>query len=137
MRPEERDELVRYRIQCAHEALAEAMALMERELWRGSVNRLYYAMFYAAVALLATREVFPKTHKGARQQFSMLFLATGTIPENLGLSYSELFERRHSGDYDDFVSVEGEVVIRLHEHTVMLIGTIEAIIAGKYPLDAI
>ncbi len=131
MKPEERDELVRYRVQCAHEALAEAVALMERALWRGSMNRLYYAMHYAVVALLATRDVFPKTHKGARQQFSLLFLATGTIPEALGLSYSELFERRHSGDYDDFVSVEGDAVVRMHEQTVMMIGTIEAIIAGR------
>lgn len=131
MRPEERDELVRYRLQCSHEALAEAMLLMGQELWRGSTNRLYYAMFYATVALLATRDVYPKTHKGVRQQFSLLFLATGTIPEDLGLAYAELFERRHSGDYDDFVSVEGEVVLRLREHTVVMIGTIEAIISGK------
>ncbi|MBK7945943.1 MAG: hypothetical protein IPJ85_11850 [Flavobacteriales bacterium] len=42
-----------------------------------------------------------------------------------------MFERRRSGDYDDFVSVDGEVVIRLQEHTVMLISRIEAIIAGQ------
>jgi uncharacterized protein (UPF0332 family) len=131
MRPEERDELVRYRLEHAREALTEAGLLMEQELWRGSVNRLYYAMFHAAVALLATRDIFPKTHKGVRQQFSMLFLATGSIPDHLGLAYSELFELRHSGDYDDFVSVEGAVVMRLHEHTVVMIDTIETLIAQK------
>ncbi len=131
MKPEERDELVRYRMQCAHEALAEAMALIDQELWRGSTNRLYYAMFYSAVAILATRDVYPKTHKGVRQQFSLLFLATGTIPEDLGLAYSELFERRHSGDYDDFVSIEGEVVMQLRAYTVLMVGTIETIIARQ------
>ncbi len=131
MRPEERDELVRYRIQCSHEALAEAMLLIEQELWRGSMNRLYYAMFYAAVALLATRDVYPKTHKGVRQQFGLLFVIPGIVQRELGDAYSELFERRHSGDYDDFVSIEGDVVIRLREHTVVMIGTIEAIIAEK------
>ncbi|MBV6405054.1 MAG: hypothetical protein GFGODING_01820 [Flavobacteriales bacterium] len=40
MKSEERDELVRYRMRCAHEALAEAVALIERELWRGYVKRL-------------------------------------------------------------------------------------------------
>jgi len=131
MRSDERDELVRYRLERAHEALTEAMLLMEQELWHGSVNRLYYSMFYAAVALLATRDNFPKTHKGVRQQFSLLFLATGIIPEDLGLAYSELFERRHSGDYDDFASIEGEVVVRLREHTVVMVGTIEGLIGGK------
>ena len=113
MRPEERDELVRYRMERAHEALTEAVLLMDQELWRGSVNRLYYAMFYGAVALLATQGTFPKTHKGVRQQFSLPYLATGKIPDELGLAYAELFERRHSGDYDDFVSIEGDVVFRL------------------------
>jgi uncharacterized protein (UPF0332 family) len=131
MRSEEREELVRYRLERAHEALTEALLLMEQELWRGSVNRLYYAMFYGAVALLATHDIFPRTHKGVRQQFSLLYLSTGRIPDHLGLAYSELFERRHSGDYDDFVWVEGEVVIRLQEHTVVMIGTIEALIAKK------
>jgi uncharacterized protein (UPF0332 family) len=131
MRPEERDQLVHYRLERAHEALTEASLLMEQELWRGSVNRLYYAMFYGVVALLATRDIFPKTHKGVRQQFSMLFLATGKIPDHLGLAYSELYERRHSGDYDDFVNVEGEVVMRLQDHTVVMIGTIADIIADK------
>jgi uncharacterized protein (UPF0332 family) len=97
---------------------------MDQELWRGSINRLYYAMFHAVVALLATRDVFPRTHKGVRQQFSLLFLSTGSIAEPLGLAYAELFERRHSGDYDDFVSVDREVVLRLRLDT---LGMIEAI----------
>jgi uncharacterized protein (UPF0332 family) len=131
MKPEERDELVRYRMQCSREALEEATLLIQQELWRGSMNRLYYSMFYAAVALLATRDVHPKTHKGVRQQFGLLFVVPGMVQRELGDAYAELFERRHSGDYDDFVSVEGEVVIRLREHTVMMIGTIEAIMADN------
>lgn len=131
MNPEERDELVQYRMQCAQEALEEATLLIQQELWRGSMNRLYYAMFYAAVALLATRDVYPKTHKGVRQQFGLLFVVPGMVQRELGDAYSELFERRHSGDYDDFVSVEGEVVLRLQEHTVQLIGKVEVILAEQ------
>jgi uncharacterized protein (UPF0332 family) len=131
MSQEERDELVRYRMRCSRESLDEAILLMERELWRGSINRLYYAMFYAAVALLATRDVYPKTHKGVRQQFGMLFVIPGMVGRELGDAYSELFERRHSSDYDDFVDVEGDVVTRLHDYTVAMIETIEGIIVQK------
>jgi uncharacterized protein (UPF0332 family) len=131
MNSEERDTLVRYRIQRAHETLSEASVLMEQDLWNGSINRLYYAMFYAAVALLAQQDVFPKTHKGVRQQFSLLFLATGTISDELGLAYAELFERRHSGDYDDFVSIDAEVVFRLHEQTLAMVGAIEDLLKRK------
>lgn len=128
MKAEEREELVRYRLLCANEAIQEAEALMEKGLLRGSTNRLYYAMFYAVVALLATRDVYPKTHKGVRQQFSLTYLSTGLIAQELGLAYSELFERRHSGDYDDFVSIEAEAVQRLHAHTIALVDAIKGII---------
>ncbi len=128
MNASERDHLVRYRLQCAHEAISEAEALIEKALLRGSTNRLYYAMFYAVVALLATRDVYPKTHKGVRQQFSLIFLSTGFISQELGLAYSELFERRHSGDYDDFVSIEAEAVQRLHAHTIALVDAVKGII---------
>ena len=53
MNVEERDELVRYRLRCANEALTEAAVLMAQQLWRGSTSRLYYTMFYAAIAALA------------------------------------------------------------------------------------
>lgn len=130
MSAEERDELVRYRPARAHEAIEEANALLEKSLFHGSTNRLYYAMFYATSAALASRDVHPKTHKGARPQFSLLFVNDGSVPEQLSDAYSELFELRHSGDYDDFVSIETDTVMRLHVHAVERIQDIEQLL-GK------
>ena len=42
--------LARYRLQQAQEALHEAEILHREQAWRGTVNRAYYAMFYAILA---------------------------------------------------------------------------------------
>jgi hypothetical protein len=46
------ERLVRYRMRRANEAIAEAELLAGSGHWNTSVNRLYYACFYAASALL-------------------------------------------------------------------------------------
>ena len=49
--------LAKHRMAQAHETLAEAEQLLASQAFRGAVNRLYYAAFYAARALLATRDM--------------------------------------------------------------------------------
>jgi uncharacterized protein (UPF0332 family) len=47
--------LVRYRLEQAGEALASAELNLTNALDRSAINRAYYAMFYAVLALLAER----------------------------------------------------------------------------------
>ena len=48
--------LVKYRLEQGDESLLAARVLYEKGLSRQSLNRAYYAMFYAVLALLATRK---------------------------------------------------------------------------------
>ncbi len=57
MIPEQLEILITYRIGQSYETLKEAEILFEQSAFRGAVNRAYYAMFYAVLALLATRQV--------------------------------------------------------------------------------
>ncbi|MDE7474045.1 MAG: HEPN domain-containing protein [Duncaniella sp.] len=52
MTPEIRAEIVRYRISKAHQLLVEIRKMMELEMWNSAVNRMYYACFHSASALL-------------------------------------------------------------------------------------
>ena len=45
------DQLILFRLKQANETLKEANALYHESLWRGAINRAYYAMFYAVMAL--------------------------------------------------------------------------------------
>jgi uncharacterized protein (UPF0332 family) len=56
---EEQAALGHYRLGEAEEILEEARLLAREFRWRGALNRVYYAMFYAALALLASVGIFP------------------------------------------------------------------------------
>lgn len=65
MNEDQRASMVRYRYSQAHETLQEAEILLAQSAWRGTVNRAYYAMFYAVLAVLATRQLSASKHTAA------------------------------------------------------------------------
>src|ERR1700739_2549178 len=113
MSPKENQELVQYRFGKAKETFAEAEAQIKNELWNVAVNRLYYACFYAVSALLASKEIYTKTHAGAKQMFSLHFVKTGIVNKEHGDFYTEIFSMRQSGDYEDYCDYEEEDVVTL------------------------
>jgi len=59
---ESAQQAVHLRMKQAHETLKEADALRDQDLWRGVINRSYYAMFYAVLALAASKGVAISKH---------------------------------------------------------------------------
>jgi uncharacterized protein (UPF0332 family) len=107
------DDLIQYRINRAFETLKEAKTLIENQFWNASVNRIYYACFYAVSGLLLNKGVDSSTHKGLRQMFGLHFIQTGIVSKEHGKFFSDLFDRRHAGDYDDFITFDKETVMNL------------------------
>ncbi len=105
--------LAAYRFQRAKETLEEIPYLKQQGYYNTAVNRLYYACYYAAVALLILHEINPGTHSGVKQMIGLHFVATGRLSRELGRSFSLLFERRHSSDYDDFAYSSAEEIDEL------------------------
>lgn len=116
---------INYRLQRANETISEIKILIENKLWNTAVNRMYYACFYAVGALLAKNGVETSSHSGSRQKFGQLFIHTGLISKELGKHYSELFEKRQKGDYNDFFDFDEETVLKLYPPSVELIKEIE------------
>ena len=116
---ENREALAAYRYQRAQETLAEVPFLKQQGYYNTAINRLYYACYYAAIALLIKHGINPGTHAGVKnpgthagvkQMLGMHFVATGRLSREIGRTFSLLFERRHSSDYDDFAySSEEEI----------------------------
>lgn len=48
---EDRNELIRYRIQEAEETIEDVRLLIQNNRLRSAVNRIYYGMFYSLLAL--------------------------------------------------------------------------------------
>ena len=66
-------ELVRYRMERASETLQEARLMVEGGHLHGAANRIYYACFYAVVALLLTRDLASPKHSGVMALFNRHF----------------------------------------------------------------
>lgn len=101
-----REALINYRLQRAKGTLREADILLEQHCYNAVVNRLYYACYYAVLALLLRYNVEAHTHQGVKQMFGLHFIATGKMENKYSRFYSQLFNDRISGDYDDFLSFD-------------------------------
>jgi uncharacterized protein len=66
-----------FKLQRATDTLNDAMLLADNERWNSSINRLYYACFYAVTALLNSYSIDAKTHEGIRIKFMNEFVKTG------------------------------------------------------------
>lgn len=129
MNQEERQELVKYRIIKARETFNEIYLHIENELWNTAVNRLYYACYYAVIALLIDKDIHAQTHSGVRQMFGLHFVKSGLIDKESGKFFTDIFDMRQTGDYDDYIDFKKEDVLDLIEPANELISKIEILLS--------
>jgi uncharacterized protein (UPF0332 family) len=108
-------ELVSLRMQQAGETLREARILMAEHAGRGAVNRAYYAMFYAVLAVLATKGLGSSKHSGALSLFDREFVKPGDLPKELSRSLHMAFERRQQADYGELTLLDEPAATRVIE----------------------
>ena len=101
LQDEDRISIVRYRIENAHRTIDEVATYIENGFYNTAINRMYYACYYAASALLVANKIVTKSHDGVKQMFSLHFVKTGLAPKDFGRFYNNLFEKRGTGDYED------------------------------------
>ncbi len=128
MKSHSREDLIRYRIERAKETLQEVDALVALSFWNTAVNRLYYACFYAVSALLLQENIKAQTHSGVRQMLGLHFIQTNQISRDLGRFYTDLYDKRQTGDYDDFVEFEEATVVELLQNAQLFVEKIEELI---------
>lgn len=105
---ENRKAIVDYRIDKAFIALEDADFLTEAGKYNIAANRQYYALYYAASALLISKGIPTKTHSGLLTQISLNLVKTGILTIEDGKLLKVMFELRHEGDYEDFIEVTRE-----------------------------
>ncbi len=129
MTESERKELAKYRLKKANETLHEIEILVHNKLWNTAINRMYYASYYAVSALLINDSIQAQTHSGVRQMFGLHYIKTGMIDKDLGKFYSDIFDKRQTGDYEDFIDFTNQDVSDLIPQTKDLISKISQILA--------
>ena len=101
-------DLARYRMERALETLQEAKLMLESGHLHGAANRIYYACFYATVALLLTRNLSSPKHSGVMALFNRHFIKEGILPVDMGKFYSRVFDHRLESDYGEIVELKAE-----------------------------
>ena len=108
---ENRKDIVIYRSERAFAALEQAKGNLQMGYLEITANRLYYAAYYAASALLIANEIRVKSHEGCIGQFNLHFVKTGLVPIEMGKLFSILFDMRLTGDYSDRFDLTEEDVV--------------------------
>ena len=111
-----KNDLIKYRKNRSLETLKEAKTMVDNRFWNAAVNRIYYSCYYAVSALLLKKSIETGSHKGIRQMFGLHFVQTGLVSKEDGRFFSDLYDRRQTGDYDDFVSFDDTTVKQLLSH---------------------
>ena len=92
--------LIKYRLEEAENSIIEAEVLLKEGMsLRSVMNRLYYAMFYAVLALLQEKELGTSKHYGAISLFDREFIKSGIFDKELSKTLHRAFELRQKGDY--------------------------------------
>ncbi|MCX6843184.1 MAG: HEPN domain-containing protein [candidate division WOR-3 bacterium] len=87
-------------IERAHKYLTSAATLLAVVDFESSVSRTYYAMFFAAEALLLSKGLSFSSHRGVLSAFGEHFVKTGVMPSEMGRELKRAFSKRQLGDYE-------------------------------------
>ena len=122
------EDFIRYRLERADETLLEVDSHLNNGFWDTAINRMYYACFYAVSALLVKNNVEVNSHAGVRQQFGQHYVKPGIIDRDLGKHFTELFEKRNRGDYNDFIDYNENEARELLPKTIELVQQIKSLL---------
>ena len=128
MNEENRAERIRFRMTQAKEALMEAKQLLDASLYRGTINRAYYAMFYSILALTVLNGVSLSKHSGVIAYFDKEFIKTQILPRDLSKTLHLGFDRRQTNDYGEVWTVDRSEAESTYFEAVTFVNSIETYI---------
>jgi uncharacterized protein (UPF0332 family) len=109
--PDQLQEMIQFRMQQAHETIYEAEVLIKVSSWRGAINRAYYAMFYAILALSTLKQVDASRHSGVITFFDREFIKPGIFKKELSKKLHFAFDNRQIHDYGETIFVDESIAI--------------------------
>lgn len=100
---EKQIQLAKYRLKQAKESIEEAICLFSAQKSpRSIINRAYYGMFYAVLALIVFEPYAYSKHSGVLSYFNKKFIRDGIFSKEIGKSINKAFELRQRGDYREY-----------------------------------
>ena len=131
MKSDEIQILIKYRLEQAQTALDDAKYMIDgnRSL-QSNVNRSYYAMFYAVLALLQKISKVPSKHSGVISLFDKEFVKKGIFAKDLSKDFHKAFELRHTVDYKIIKPITSDRAKEIWNKAVCFVQDIESYLSG-------
>ena len=120
-----KQDLSSYRLSQAEDSIKVAQMSYDNALFKDSINRSYYAAFYAIKAVLALEEIDFKRHKDAIGYFNKTYVATEKFSKELGRRIGMLKQLREKSDYDDFYIASREKAEEQFQTAELVIGEVK------------
>lgn len=89
------------------------------------INRAYYSVFYAALALLVTEDVEPTKHTGVLAKFDELFIREKIFPKEMSRIIHHAFDMRQAGDYQKSKVITAEQALDVLNSAEGFVKTVE------------
>ena len=124
----DRQQLIQYRIDQAKDTETDVALLISHDRLRAAINRIYYGMFYALMALGLKYEFETSKHLQLLGWFNKNFIHEGLIDTRYGRIINKAYNRRTKGDYDSYIEFDAETVKEMFEEMKDFIITIETFI---------
>ncbi len=129
---EEQIALIRYRLKESDDSIEEAKVLLKEGMsLRAVMNRIYYAMFYAVLALLEEKQIGTSKHSGAISLFDKEFIKSGIFDKELSMILHRAFELRQKGDYMEQSEVTKENIDEIFPKAIEFVNRIKEHLLGK------
>lgn len=128
---DERNELIKYRLEEAKETIADVELLIENDRLRAAVNRIYYGMFYSLLALGLAYQFETSKHQQLLGWFNKNFIHEGLIDAKFGKMINKASNRRTQGDYESYVEFDKEIILEMFGEMKEFIVEIERFLSLK------
>ena len=124
--------IIGYRIQKSETAMVEARDNAMMGHWSLVANRLYYAVFHLASAVIIDKGYSTKTHAGLICLLGQEFVKKGVLLKEHARLASRLLNMRQAGDYDDLFDWTEEDIAPLFPQTEALLDALRKLISIKF-----
>jgi uncharacterized protein (UPF0332 family) len=112
----------------AEKALKSAKLLEENGELEDAASRAYYAMFHTARALLFSKGMSAKTHRGTISLFSEKIVKQGILHEEFADMLRKAFDLRQKSDYELYAELSVELVKEVIKNAEKFIAKVKELI---------
>ena len=125
--------VIQYWMEKARRSLRSAELEFEQRNYEFSVNRAYYAAFYAASGLLRKKGLSFKKHSGVRASLHREMGKTLLLPTDILKWYDRVFEDRMRGDYEELATIDEDVAAEHIKRAKIFVDAITPLLSEPEP----